>query len=121
MDIKDFLGIETEFNINDNYFEDQEYKITALQAINEVKIQKCELFDLDIRGIKLYENYEKSMINIIQDYYRIKNCSLEHPIILAPNGNILDGVHRVCKAIIEGKMKIKAYRLKNLYGYEKNE
>src|SRR5574344_120092 len=34
---------------------------------------------------------------------RLKKCSLKYPIILDEYGQIADGYHRLCKAILEGK------------------
>lgn len=42
---------------------------------------------------------------------RVINCSLEYPIILDDYGQIADGYHRLCKAILEGRETIKAIRL----------
>lgn len=42
---------------------------------------------------------------------RVQDCSLEYPIILDDYGQIADGYHRVCKAIMEGRETIKAIRL----------
>lgn len=41
----------------------------------------------------------------------IQEAQLEHPIILCPEGRIMDGMHRVCKAWIAGKETIGAIRL----------
>ena|SRR5436190_2675509 len=44
----------------------------------------------------------------------IGDCSLEHPIILDPEGRVMDGMHRVCKALISGCSDIQAYQLAQL-------
>jgi len=38
----------------------------------------------------------------------INETDLKYPIILSVNGRVMDGMHRVCKAHIEGKSDIKA-------------
>lgn len=45
---------------------------------------------------------------------RVQDCSLDYPIILDDCGQIADGYHRVCKAIIEGRETIKAIRLEQM-------
>jgi len=40
----------------------------------------------------------------------MNETDLKHPIILCKNGRIMDGMHRVLKAFIEGKNTIKAVR-----------
>ena len=41
----------------------------------------------------------------------IQETSLAHPIIIDPEGRVMDGMHRVCKALISGLKTIKAVRL----------
>jgi hypothetical protein len=41
----------------------------------------------------------------------ISETDLGYPIILDPEGRVMDGMHRVCKALIEGAATIKAITL----------
>jgi len=41
----------------------------------------------------------------------INETNLDHPIIIDPEGRVMDGMHRVCKALIAGSRTIKAVRL----------
>ena len=41
----------------------------------------------------------------------INETSLDHPIIIDPEGRVMDGMHRVCKALISGLKTIKAVEL----------
>jgi hypothetical protein len=38
------------------------------------------------------------------------DCDLTHPIILSSDGRVMDGMHRVCKALLEGRSEIEAVR-----------
>jgi len=40
----------------------------------------------------------------------IDETDLTHPIILSHDGGVMDGMHRVCKAVIEGMETIQAVR-----------
>ncbi len=40
----------------------------------------------------------------------INETDLDHPIILSQDGRVMDGMHRVCKALIEGIETIQAVR-----------
>jgi len=40
----------------------------------------------------------------------IDETDLDHPIILSQDGRVMDGMHRVCKALIEGIETIQAVR-----------
>jgi hypothetical protein len=44
-----------------------------------------------------------------KDYIRIQKADLKWPIIINEHGDIIDGVHRLTKAHLEGKYYIKAY------------
>jgi hypothetical protein len=41
----------------------------------------------------------------------IHETSLDYPIIIDPDGRVMDGMHRVCKALINGLKTIKAVKL----------
>jgi hypothetical protein len=41
----------------------------------------------------------------------INETSLDHPIIIDPEERVMDGMHRVCKALISGLKTIKAVKL----------
>jgi len=44
----------------------------------------------------------------------IRDADLSYPIVVDPDGRVMDGMHRVCKALIEGANRIPAYRLVEL-------
>lgn len=61
-------------------------------------------------------NIRYSALNVIEtpmkfqdDYKRILTADLTYPIIIADNGYIIDGVHRLSKAHLEGRDEMKAY------------
>lgn len=67
-----------------------------------------EAFDLSRTPWDMY-----NLNDFIDNMKRVKECN-DDPIILTPLGQIADGNHRMCKAIIEGKKSIKAIRLTEL-------
>ena len=44
----------------------------------------------------------------------IHEADLAYPIILDPEGGLMDGMHRVCKAWMQGHKSIAGVRLKNM-------
>ncbi len=40
----------------------------------------------------------------------IAETDLRYPILLCANGRVMDGMHRVCKALLEGRATIRAIR-----------
>ncbi len=48
--------------------------------------------------------------NVVSHFRRIADADLSIPIILRADGRILDGVHRLAKAMVEGHTSIRAVR-----------
>ena len=48
-------------------------------------------------------NPDFSMAQFQEHTERVISADLEYPIIVDPNGRLMDGVHRLMKAVIEGK------------------
>ena len=46
--------------------------------------------------------------SVLQHMQRIQACDLSIPIILSETGVVMDGVHRLCKAWIEGRATVPA-------------
>ena len=55
------------------------------------------------------------MEDIVQHAKQIFEADISYPIILCPEGRIMDGMHRVCKASIDGHKFISAVRLTELH------
>ena len=72
-----------------------------------------EPFDIPVKGI--YMGYSPWGISNVQWFChhmkRVLTADYKYPIILSPDGVIIDGWHRVAKAIIDEKDNIKAVRL----------
>ena len=47
----------------------------------------------------------------VVDHSRLMlDCDFQFPVILSSDGRIMDGMHRVCKALLEGHNEIEAVR-----------
>ena len=51
---------------------------------------------------------------VIAHCQRILDADLSHPIILHADGSLMDGGHRIAKAILEGRTHVKAVRLETV-------
>ena len=70
--------------------------------------------------VSLFDGYDedywfgdrvKPTINkVIEHYNKIKNADYSYPIILSEDGLIMDGVHRIIRAHLEGQKTIRAVR-----------
>ena len=57
------------------------------------------------------EGTESMTCRDIVDHARLMlDCDFSFPIILSSDGRIMDGMHRVCKALFEGRTEIEAVR-----------
>ena len=81
------------------------------------KQQDYPVFDTPLASLSIdsipWTNLD-DMYDFCHHMKRVNDCSLEYPIMLAPNGCILDGAHRICKAIILGKKTIKCIRIQTM-------
>ena len=80
------------------------------------KAKEYPVLDLPLWAIDLSdEPFEsRNLKQFIENVKRVNDCSLEYPVILDDCGQIADGYHRLCKAILEGRETIKAIRLEEM-------
>jgi hypothetical protein len=45
---------------------------------------------------------------IVEHVGLMLDCDLAYPIILSSDGRVMDGMHRVCKALLQGRQDIEA-------------
>lgn len=105
------------FSIVDNIacYKGETFDVPTL--IEWCKQKKYPVFDAPLCSLSIdiipWNNLH-DMLDFCYHVKRVNGCSLEYPIILAPNGCLLDGAHRICKAIILGKNTIKCIRLQEM-------
>lgn len=47
----------------------------------------------------------------VVDHARLMlDCDLAYPVILSSDGRVMDGMHRICKALLEGRDEIEVVR-----------
>lgn len=70
-----------------------------------------EVMDVPLDHLNLYHKYEAlSLREMVMHFNAINDADLKYPIILDEDGEIMDGRHRIMKAIMLGKKTIKAVR-----------
>lgn len=103
----------------ENYFSHNNGCIwNALTLIEHSK--KFPVFDLPVAGIDLSRRAWKieSIDDFIYHMNRVNKTNLDYPVILNDEGVIVDGLHRVAKAVLQGKTIIKAIRLNDMPDYD---
>lgn len=56
------------------------------------------------------DHHRPTVRAVVEHAMLISACDFEHPIILGADGRVMDGMHRVCRAMIEGHETIAARR-----------
>lgn len=58
---------------------------------------------------------KEPVLRLVLDHVRrIQDADLSFPVILDPEGSLMDGAHRVAKAILEGRQTIAAVQFSSL-------
>lgn len=98
--------------VTNNCYELNGYRYMISELIFAAKDEKLKPFELKVADIfACYEApNENTLMSFIEHFKRVNEADLSFPIILSPDNVILDGRHRLAKAIIEEKKYIKAMR-----------
>ena len=85
-------------------------ELTKNHSVKEVPLDTiCEFDDVYWYGLGEENGDERPTCrNIAEHALQINNTDLKYPIILSASGRVMDGMHRICKAYIEGKSTINA-------------
>lgn len=78
------------------------------------------VMDVPLEHLNMYYRYDNMTLREFAGHMvAVQDADLEFPIIMDEDGEIMDGRHRLMKAIINGKKSIKAVRfLENPYPCE---
>jgi hypothetical protein len=82
--------------------------------------RELEPFEIQIESIKeldmncWFGSSEPTMREVMKHFSRIQTTQLEYPIILNEDGSLMDGGHRVCKALLEGRSTILAVQFSTM-------
>lgn len=79
-----------------------------IDATKELKSFDAPLASLDLRR-EIWEG--SNMADLAYHCRKVAGGDLSKPIIIAWDGSIADGRHRIIKALVEGKRTIKAVRM----------
>ena len=69
------------------------------------------IMEVPLNHLSLYYTYEKlTLRDMVMHMNAVNNADLNKPIILDEDGDLMDGRHRLMKAMLLGKETIKAVR-----------
>ena len=78
-----------------------------------LKAEKINLRHIDLSSLPWQDGQISNIDCFAYHAVRIQNCDTSIPVIMRSDGLIVDGWHRVVKAILEDKTHIKAYRFES--------
>ena len=85
------------------------FRLIALSKEFEiVEILLSDIRELDEEFWYIFGEGKPTCRNIIDHANLINNADLSYPIILCSEGGVMDGMHRVCRAVLNGKQTINA-------------
>lgn len=82
----------------------------------KVRLSELEGFD-NVRWFGGPLNIRPTCRSIAEHARDIYESDLNHPIILSPTGEVLDGWHRICKAYLQGIEELDAVQFPKLPPY----
>ena len=104
------------------YTDDKGHVWNVARLIQHAK--DLPVFEIPLAGIYIGANVfpeSKSARAIAEHMKRVQETDLKYPILLDLDGFIMDGWHRVYKALVEGRETIKAVRFETLPAWEFQE
>ncbi|MBD1572592.1 hypothetical protein HC725_04775 [Vibrio sp. S17_S38] len=87
--------------------------IELAKELDVVNLSLSEISELDEEFWYDLGGVRPTCRNIVEHAELIRNTDLSYPIILCHEGRIMDGMHRVCKALMLGDIHIKAVKFKS--------
>ncbi|MBF5006583.1 hypothetical protein ISG32_20220 [Diaphorobacter sp. NR2-3-3-1] len=83
-----------------------------VRLARDLPVQRALLSDIrELDEPYWFDAHHPTTREIIDHMRLVQQTDLAYPIILCPDGRVMDGMHRVCKAVLEGGTDIAAVRL----------
>jgi hypothetical protein len=69
----------------------------------------------EVDSVYWFDAVEPPTVRKVVEHCRlIGEVEMSYPIILGPDGRVMDGMHRIARALLEGRQTIRAKRLDHL-------
>jgi len=74
------------------------------------RVLLSEIRELDEQYWAGKDNRQLTCRDVVDHARLISECDLAFPVILSNDGRVMDGMHRICKALLLGEESIEAVR-----------
>jgi len=69
----------------------------------------------EVDSVYWFDETERPTVRRVVDHFRLtREVDPSHPIILGPDGRVMDGMHRIARALLDGRPTVPAVRLPTL-------
>jgi hypothetical protein len=102
--------------LEDGKYTDNEGNYWAVARLIEHS-KGLPVFEIPLAGIYIGQRVfaeSRTAREIAEHVKRVNETSLEYPILLDPDGFVMDGWHRIVKALVSGIETIKAVRFETM-------
>ena len=90
------------------------YRLVAMVESQPIEDVPLQLID-EIDTAYWYQHEGVPTIRSVAEHFRLMmEADLAYPIVLDPQGRVMDGMHRVARALAEGRTTIRARRLSRM-------
>ena len=73
--------------------------------------RELPVIEIPLSNLYIFYTYDKlTLRNLVEHMKSALNANLNYPIILDEDGVVMDGRHRIMKALLNGELTIKAVR-----------
>jgi hypothetical protein len=86
-----------------------------VELSKDLPVKEVDLASIDeIDSVYWFDELERPTVRKVVDHMRlVEEVDLSHPIILGFDGRVMDGMHRIAKALLEGRATISAVQFEN--------
>ena len=82
----------------------------------DLPVEQVEVDDIwEVDSVYWFDDVERPTVRKFVEHVRLmQEVDVGYPIILGPDGRVMDGMHRVARALVEGRRTLAAVRLPSL-------
>jgi hypothetical protein len=95
---------------NGFYAWDVDKLIEKTKELPQISVRLDQIEELDENYWYQELNASPTCRSIVEHFHLVNEASLSYPIILSKDGRVMDGMHRVAKALLLGHREIKAVK-----------
>ena len=87
-----------------------------IELTRDLPVEEVSLAELhEVDSVYWFDSSQRPTVrNVVGHLRLVQEVDPQHPIILGPDNRVMDGMHRIARALLEGQTKIAAVRLRSL-------